>query len=356
MTQATPEMTSVSTVQAKLLRAKEQLNAVFLQREVPIDLLFTAPLGGTNMYLGGPPGTGKTHMINTLSKMLGLKYGYALMGADVTPDMFIGGIDLLALQQGKFTRDLSGGLADVGIFASDETFKSNTPALNSMLGILNEKAYRNGKEEIKVPLQLFVGMSNELPEDEGLEAFWDRLTLRYWVDYLGRDDRTKLMLRISGNEPTPEITEHITEDEIQEMRREAAGFQLSPSIIDLIQDAYDRIKKEIKVSDRKFGQIVNLLKFYAYVKGEAQVKQEHLDLLVWTFWSQLSHIPTITAAVKDVIGTFVAEQEVIKKEIAAITKVIQTMAKSKSHTPEQMKNLAAQVATLRSIHEKVNKA
>lgn len=50
-------------------------------------------------------------------------------------------------------------------------YGNRTSYPNSLLTVINEKLFRNGRSEIKLPLKLLVVASNELPaHGEGLEA------------------------------------------------------------------------------------------------------------------------------------------------------------------------------------------
>ena len=59
----------------------------------------------------------------------------------------------------------------------DEIFKANSAILNSLLTILNERRFDNGKSRQTIPLLAVVAASNELPESEELDALYDRLVL-----------------------------------------------------------------------------------------------------------------------------------------------------------------------------------
>lgn len=63
----------------------------------------------------------------------------------------------------------------------DEVFKANSAILNTLLTILNERLFDNGKERLPVPLLCLVAASNELPESEELDALYDRFLLRSQV-------------------------------------------------------------------------------------------------------------------------------------------------------------------------------
>lgn len=75
----------------------------------------------------------------------------------------------------------------------DEVFKANSAILNTLLTILNERLFDNGRERVPVPLVTMVAASNEMPESEELDALYDRFLLRcsvkqvcrYWHNAMG---------------------------------------------------------------------------------------------------------------------------------------------------------------------------
>ena len=56
--------------------------------------------------------------------------------------------------------------------------QANSSILNSLLTLLNERAYDNGSSRCPVPLLCLIGASNELPESEELDALYDRFMIR----------------------------------------------------------------------------------------------------------------------------------------------------------------------------------
>ena len=57
-------------------------------------------------------------------------------------------------------------------------FKANSAILNSLLTILNERKFDNGNQRVEVPLMAVVAASNELPDNEELDALYDRFLIR----------------------------------------------------------------------------------------------------------------------------------------------------------------------------------
>jgi MoxR-like ATPase len=69
-------------------------------------------------------------------------------------------------------------LPEASLVFLDELLNANSAILNSLLGVLNERVFRRGRETRAVPLVMAVGASNRLPEDESLGALFDRFLMR----------------------------------------------------------------------------------------------------------------------------------------------------------------------------------
>jgi MoxR-like ATPase len=74
-------------------------------------------------------------------------------------------------------------------------FKASSSILNAILTLLNERRFHNGRAVETVPLIALFGASNELPEDDELQALYDRFLLRFVVGYIDEDFRFLKMLQ-----------------------------------------------------------------------------------------------------------------------------------------------------------------
>ena len=68
--------------------------------------------------------------------------------------------------------------------------------MNSLLTILNERRFDNGKSRQTIPLLAVVAASNELPESEELDALYDRrVPVRDRTDSCDDNNRLHVFLR-----------------------------------------------------------------------------------------------------------------------------------------------------------------
>ena len=159
---------------------------------------------GKSIFLYGPPGTAKSMIarraslaFDTLgnsripnenstenSRIPNKNKGFFayLMNRFSTPEEIFGPIDIAELKKNNLTRKTDGYLPTAHFAFLDEIWKSSPAILNTLLTIINERIYRDGNTDVKVPLKGIVCASNEFPPaNQGLEALYDRMILRYFI-------------------------------------------------------------------------------------------------------------------------------------------------------------------------------
>lgn len=160
------------------------LKEKFVGKDDIIDLMGICLAGRENLFLLGPPGTAKSAMVRELSKLLNGKTFEYLLTRFTEPNELFGPFDIRKLREGDLVTNTEGMLPEANLIFLDELLNANSAILNSLLMVLNEKIFRRGRENRPLPVIMIVGASNHLPEDESLQALFDRFLIRVRCDYV----------------------------------------------------------------------------------------------------------------------------------------------------------------------------
>lgn len=214
-------MTMNANVLAKVATVRDDLAANLLERETAIEAALLALLTGEHLLLLGPPGTAKSLLVRSICQRVDGARFYELMTTRfTTPEEAFGPLSLSALEQDRYQRVTTGMLPEAHIAFLDEIFKANGAILNSLLGIINERVYHEAGQALPVPLLSLFGASNESPEDDSLNALYDRFLLRAVVPPLADDASLRQLFDLQPQAPTANITLtdlHAAQDEVAQL-------------------------------------------------------------------------------------------------------------------------------------------
>lgn len=176
-------MTGAPAIAGQLVsEVLEPMKRDFVGKDEVIDLLGIALAAGENLFILGPPGTAKSALVHNLAARLeGQTFDY-LLTRFTEPNELFGPFDIRKLREGELVTNTEGMLPEASLVFLDELLNANSAILNSLLVALNERVFRRGKETRPLSALLFVGASNLLPEDDALQALFDRFLLRVHCD------------------------------------------------------------------------------------------------------------------------------------------------------------------------------
>jgi MoxR-like ATPase len=183
----------------------------------------------------GPPGTAKSVAVRRIAQATGGCYFEYLLGRFTEPNEIFGPVDLRKLREGTVETDVSGMLPEAEIAFLDELFQGSSAILNTLLGILNERVFRRGHTQLKCPIRICVGASNNLPTDESLAAFADRFLVRVFVEAI---DDLETLLDSGWKLDHSKFSELASMDDIDALAEVAQNADLSsvrPQLADLLR-------------------------------------------------------------------------------------------------------------------------
>ena len=270
----------------KILETKSTFMDYFKEREAEINGSLLAVLSGENILFLGPPGTAKTQLAKNICQSIeGGNFFSYLLTSFSTPEELFGPLSLKALEEDEFRRKIDGCLPTAHVALLDEIFKASSAILNSLLTILNEHKYHNGKEIVDLPLLSVFGASNELPEeDESLEALYDRFLFRYRLTYIQDEGNFKDLIFRSPEDFEPSIK--IPVSAIYELREGAKKVPVDADVEEIITELRKNLQlQEIEVSDRRWKKVIQVLKLAACSSECSGVNRTTVLLLQHMLWN-----------------------------------------------------------------------
>ncbi|SNX56831.1 MoxR-like ATPase [Streptomyces sp. TLI_55] len=284
----------------------------FVGRRLALDVLEVAVLAHEHVLLLGPPGTGKTDLVSRFAAGLGSRPFVRLLTRFTEPAELFGPVDVPAFQNGDEYRFRTDGmLPQARVAFLDEIFQSGSPILNTLLTVMNERVFHNGRGVEPAPLITLVGAANSLPQDPSLLAFADRFLLRLTIPPVAGNRLDELLEKGHAPGRAPSAgDEHawIDADTLDRLHRQLAHADLSAVTPEYAELVRELLGQGVTLSDRRIIRGLRLVA--AAALREERVRAEPADL--WPlehFWSDPAHAPVVQEAVRRRTGGFAEDPD-----------------------------------------------
>lgn len=276
-----------------------EMNRGIYEKETEISLSLLAALAGESIILLGPPGVAKSMVARQLKTAFRDAQSFEyLMSRFSTPDEIFGPVSIQKLKTSDtYERAMEGYLPTADVVFLDEIWKAGPAIQNTLLTVINEKIFRNGNREMHLPLKLLVAASNELPaKGEGLEALWDRFVIRIESRPIKLEKNFRAMLLeshadfsgstgILGHADFADNADFsdlkITAEEYAEWAEKICKIGVKEEVLDAISAIRKSLRavnvdeaaerRNIYVSDRRWKNIVRLLRTSAFMQDREEV-------------------------------------------------------------------------------------
>ncbi|MFW6312669.1 MAG: AAA family ATPase, partial [Spirochaetota bacterium] len=298
----------------RMQRLLQSLSTGLHERDEPIRLGLLASAAGESLFLLGSPGTGKSLIARRLQQaFLDARSFTYLMGRFSTPDEVFGPLSIRALrEEDRYERSTDSYLPDSDVVFLDEIWKASPPIQNALLTALNERRFRNGTQELRIPLKVFIGASNELPaERDEAAAFWDRFLVRLVVEPIRGADAFSSLLE-ETIDPYRSVVERdlrITNQEYEALRAAETSIRIPPDVVDLISAIRDELATgtesdpPIYVSDRRWKKIGGLLRMSAVLHDRDRVEPIDCAIIRACAWSTLDERSRVDRVVTEQLAS-----------------------------------------------------
>lgn len=286
----------------RFLRLTAGLSHGIHERDQALSLGLLALLAGESLFLLGPPGTAKSLLARRLKAALaGARAFEYLMGRFSTPEEIFGPLSIAGLRdRDVFERRTAGYLPEADVAFLDEVWRASPPIQNTLLTILNEKRFRNGDHEMRVPLKLLVAASNRAPAgEENAEAFWDRFVLRLEVGPLTTDAGFRGLVTDTFDLYRPRLSadDALKPEEWETIQAAIDLVEVPDSVVAALAHLRKALTEATSpvVSDRRWKKASRLLRACAVAHGRAYVDGQDLGLLEHVLWDRPDQRPQVAA-------------------------------------------------------------
>lgn len=297
--------TTIDAIHEKFLDASSDMKSAMIERDREVDLLMAGLVANEAVLLIGPPGTGKSMLADAFVRWMDGEKFNQLMGRYTSMEDVFGPISLKGLQADEYRRITAGRMPAANIVFLDEIFKSSSSVLNTLLRILNEGIFENGGVIEHCPIELIIAASNEWPnEQEGgkeLGAFFDRFLIRHTVRPVSTARGLDRLMWASDLSIT--LSNTITPTEIQHARADAATIPWSDEARQSFTEILRRARAEgISPGDRRIRKAIQAVGAHAWVAGDIEVVNDHLDLLTDILWEDPAEQPRVITQIVNSIA------------------------------------------------------
>ena len=306
--------THIDEIRQKFLQIEKHLNDRTLEREEAIEAVMACIALKEHVVLIGPPGTGKSRIALDAAKSLGdMRVFKTLLHRYIPPEEVLGPIDIKALENGSYVHQVEGYMPHAHLAYLDEVFNASSSFLNTLLNLLNERTFQGRVR----PLHTVIGSSNQLPE--GLDsvqpdvqtsrAIYDRFLMRVMVPAVQSDRNwVRIALGMVDAQDVPDSPRHLGSQfgsnlqmdykEVQQVQGWVSKTRISRKTVEaLLRLRAELVRSSVLVSDRRWRQCVELVKFRAWKNSAPEALPEHVLILKNALWTTPDQIPAVTDAV-----------------------------------------------------------
>lgn len=312
---------------------KNELHKDVVGQDEIIDNVIIAIIAGGNVLLEGVPGVGKTRLVRSLGKTLGLPFSRIQFTPDLMPSDVTGTNVIQKDESGKLTQVFQRGPIFANLVLADEINRATPKTQAAMLEVMQEHKITVAKQTYALEEPFFVLATENPIEQDGTyplpEAQMDRFMLKLIMKFPSIQELVDIvnMTQITMDENASAIIDGAT---VLEMRELAKNMPIIDDVLhyaaNLVSNTHPELEKTSETAKKyfKYGAspraaqaLVTCAKVRALMNGNYNVSYEDIDALAH---SVLRHRVKINytainekLSVDDVIDRLVEEHKKLSK-------------------------------------------
>ena len=279
---------------AALARVRQEVGKAVVGQDGAVEALIIALLSDGHVLLEGVPGTAKTLLVRTLSRVLALDTKRIQFTPDLMPGDVTGSL-IYDNQAGDFT--FREGPVFTNLLLADEINRTPPKTQSSLLEAMEERQISVDGVTRALPDPFMVAATMNPIEYEGTyvlpEAQLDRFMLKVILDLPPRDAELEVLRRhASGFNPrdlaAANVQQAIDEQELRHARAQAQRVRVHESVlgylVDLARAGRQSPSVRMGISPRGATALLRAAKASSYLYGYDAVTPDHIQRMCLPAW------------------------------------------------------------------------
>ena len=271
-------------------RVRANIAQVIIGKEQSVNLLLAALLAGGHILVEDVPGIGKTTLVSSLARSLGLSVGRIQFTPDVMPSE-ITGYNIYNQQLGTF--EFKTGMVMHQIVLADEINRASPKTQSALLEVMQERQISVEGQTIRLPQPFMVLATQNAIEHTGTfplpEAQLDRFMLKIHLGYPTVEDEVRIFKTHASSNPLETLDEVITEEDVLWLQDQCKQVFISESLERYIAALADQTRRHpslrLGASPRASLMLVQVSRAWALIQGRDFVIPDDILDLIESVWA-----------------------------------------------------------------------
>lgn len=260
---ATPQVAVAQTVPEKVQDFEKSFSSkklFLLERDKELKQLMYALLTGEHLFLQGEAGTGKSMLARHAFALVENAKLFSIQMSEATlSEHLFGAYDILTWKnKGVLMRDITNSLLEADFAFIDEIFDGREDVLRTLLGVLNERKFMEGRQMEDAKLQTAVATANYQSINEKTIPILDRFLFKAIVKPLkNKTNRLAMYNQHLGKQG--KLTDYVikplmTIDQLREFTDKvySGAVNINKEVLNVYDEMITEYTKEIKSKKKKF--------------------------------------------------------------------------------------------------------